>query len=65
MAASRCFYSVRYIRLPDLLVEISVARANGTYRDYMKKLKKEKLLILTSGCSTPSRKQRPGMCWNW
>ena len=41
-----CFYSVRYIRLPDLLVEISVARANGTYRDYMKKLKKEKLLIL-------------------
>ena len=32
MAASRSFYSVRYIRLPDLLVEISVARANGTYR---------------------------------
>lgn len=46
MAANRSFYSVRYIRLPDLLVEISVARANGTYRDYMKKLKKEKLLIL-------------------
>lgn len=44
MAASRSFYSVRYIRLPDLLVEISVARANGTYRDYMKKLRKEKLL---------------------
>ena len=32
--------------LPDLLVEISVARANGTYRDYMKKLRREKLLIL-------------------
>ena len=46
MAASRSFYSVRYIRLPDLLVEISVARANGAYRDYMKKLKKDKLLIL-------------------
>ena len=46
MAASRSFYSVRYIRLPDLLVEISMARANGTYRDYMKKLRKEKLLIL-------------------
>ena len=46
MAASRSFYSVRYIRLPDLLVEISVARANGTYRDYMKKLRKVKLLIL-------------------
>ena len=40
MAANRNFYSVRYIHLPNLLVEISVARASGTYRDYMKKLKK-------------------------
>lgn len=28
MAASRSFYSVRYIRLPDLLVEIPMERAN-------------------------------------
>ena len=40
-----CAY-LQEARLPDLLVEISVARANGTYRDYMKKLRKEKLLIL-------------------
>ena len=33
--ASRNFYSVRYICLPDLMVEISMAQANGTYRDYM------------------------------
>ena len=46
MAASRSRYSVRYIRLPDLLVEIFVARVNRTYRDFMNKLKKEKLLIL-------------------
>ena len=46
IAANRSFYSVRYIRLPDLLVEISMARANGTYRNYMNKLKKETLLIL-------------------
>lgn len=46
MAASRSFDPVRYIRLPDLLVEISVVRANGTYRDFMKKLKKDTLLIL-------------------
>ena len=32
MAASRSFYSVRYIRLPDLLVEIAMARGDGTYR---------------------------------
>ena len=46
MAASRNFYPVRYIRLPDLLVEIAIARGDGTYREFMKKLKKVKLLIL-------------------
>lgn len=46
MAANRNFYTSKYIRLPDLLVEIALARGNGTYREYMKKLKKTKLLIL-------------------
>ena len=46
MAACREFYTVRYIRLPDLLVELSVARSEGTYREYMKKLRKVRLLIL-------------------
>lgn len=46
MAASRSFYTVRYIRLPDLLVEIAIARGEGSYREYMKKLKKVRLLIL-------------------
>ena len=45
--------------LPDLLVEISVARANGTYRDYMKKLRtREAAYSGRVGCSTPSRRQR-------
>ena len=46
IAANRNLYTVRYIRLPDLLVEIAMARGDGTYREYMKKLKKVKLLIL-------------------
>ena len=46
MAASRNFYTVRYIRLPDLLVEIAIARGEGTYQEYVKKFKKIKLLIL-------------------
>ena len=46
MAANRNFYNAKYIRLPDLLVEIAMARGDGTYREYMKKLKKTKLLIL-------------------
>ena len=31
IAASRSFYSVRYLRLPDLLVELPVAQPNGAY----------------------------------
>lgn len=46
VAANRNFYAARYLRLPDLLVEIAVARRDGTYRGYMKQLKKVKLLIL-------------------
>lgn len=46
MAASRNFYTVRYIRLPDLLIEIAIARGEGTYREYIKKFKSVKLLIL-------------------
>ena len=58
MAASRGFYSVRYIRLPDLLAEISVARTNGTYRDYMKRLRKEKLLILDEWLLSPLKEAK-------
>ena len=35
VAANRNFYAARYLRLPDLLVEIAVARRDGTYREYI------------------------------
>ena len=46
MAANRNFYEVKYMRLPDLLVEIAIARGSGTYREVMKKYRKVRLLIL-------------------
>lgn len=46
VAAARKLYSVRYIRLPDLLGELAIARAEGTYRKVMKVYKKTDLLIL-------------------
>ena len=46
MAACRSFYAVKYVRLPDLLVELAVARGDGSYRQVMKKYKKSSLLIL-------------------
>jgi len=46
MAACRDFYTVKYVRLPDLLAEIAIARAENNYRNFMKQYKKVKLLIL-------------------
>lgn len=46
MAASRGFHTVRYIRLPELLAELAIARAEGTYRKVMRQYRLVKLLIL-------------------
>ena len=43
VADNRNFCAARYLRLPNLLVEIAVVRRDGTYREYMKQLKKVKL----------------------
>ena len=46
VAAARNFYTVRYARLPDLLGELAVARAEGTYRKALKQLAQVQLLII-------------------
>jgi DNA replication protein DnaC len=46
MTASRNFITVRYSRLPDLLGELAIARAEGNYQRVIKNYKLVKLLIL-------------------
>ena len=46
MAACRYFYSVKYIRLPELLDELAVARGEGIFQKVMQGYKKIGLLIL-------------------
>jgi len=46
IAASRNFYTVRYVRLPDLLAELAISRGDGTYRKVIKQYKQVRLLIL-------------------
>lgn len=46
MTACRGFYTVRYIRLPEILAELAIARAEGTYRKVMKQYRAVSLLIL-------------------
>ncbi len=55
MAAARMLHTVRYIRLPDLLGELAIARAEGTYRKVMKGFKQVKLLILDEWLLYPLR----------
>ena len=46
IAAARNFLKVRYVRLPELLTELAIARGNGTYRKVIQQYKKPALLIL-------------------
>lgn len=50
MAAARNFLSVKYVRLPELLVELSIARNNGTFPKVIQQFKKPALLIIDEGC---------------
>jgi DNA replication protein DnaC len=46
IAACRNFLTVKYIRLPELLNDLAVARGEGTYKQLIKEIKKISLLIL-------------------
>ena len=46
MAASRNFYTVKYIRLPELLGDLAIARGEGRYQKVVKQYKTAKLLII-------------------
>lgn len=53
ISACRLFHSVRYIRLPDLLEELSVARGEGVFQKVMRGYKKIDLLILDEWLLSP------------
>lgn len=53
ISACRNFMSVKYIRVPDLLNELAVARLEGTFSKYKKYLQKVDLLILDEFLLTP------------
>ena len=52
-AACRKFISVKYIRLPEMLVDLCIARGNGTYRKIIAQYQKYGLLILDEWLLTP------------
>jgi DNA replication protein DnaC len=46
MAAARNYLTVKYVRLPELLVDLSIARGSGTFRKVMAQYKKYSLLLI-------------------
>ena len=46
MEACKQYYTVKYVRLPDLLLDLQSARAEGTFANVLKKYTKPVLLIL-------------------
>jgi DNA replication protein DnaC len=53
VSACRNFYTVRYIRLPELLSDLAIARCNGGYQILIKQYKKVSLLILDEWMLSP------------
>lgn len=53
IAACRNFYTVKYIRMPDLLNDLAVARGEGIFKKVMSQYKKVTLLILDEWLLVP------------
>jgi DNA replication protein DnaC len=59
ITACRNFCSVRYVRLPDLLAELAVAHAEGTFHKLLKQYRQIRLLILDEWLLYPLREAEP------
>jgi len=57
LAACRRFHSVKYIRLPELLNELAVARGEGAYRKVVADFAKTSLLILDEWLLLPLKEE--------
>jgi len=53
MTASRNFITVKYVRLPELLADLAIARSEGTYKKALKTYKSVSLLIIDEWLLTP------------
>lgn len=53
MTANRIFLTVKYVRVPELLDELAISRAEGNYRKLMKAYKTVQLLILDKWLLSP------------
>lgn len=57
IAACKQYYPVKYVRLPELLDELAIARGEGSFQKTIRQYKQVKLLILDEWLLTPLREQ--------
>lgn len=62
-AACRKFKAVRFVRMPELLDELTLARADGVFQKTIKTYRKVDLLILDEWLSDASHHRSPTICW--
>ncbi len=60
VAACRQLYKVKYIRMPELLVDMNIARGDGSYKNLMVSYKKLHLLILDEWMHQPISETQAG-----
>ena len=65
MDVARRFYVVKYIHLPDLLLEFQIARDNGTIRKLMAQPSARNMhySLLTNGSCIRWKKRKSETCW--
>ena len=51
--ACRSYFTVKYMRLPELLTDLALARGDGSYKKVIKQYKKVSLLILDEWLLAP------------
>ncbi len=59
-AACKQLYKVKYIRMPELLVDMDIARGDGSYKDLMAGYKKIRLLVLDEWMHQPITETQAG-----
>ena len=57
MEACKQYFNTRYVRLPDLLIDLEMARSDGTYKKVMAKYANPLVLILDEWLLLKLRKQ--------
>ena len=62
--ACKKFYTVKFVRLPDLLLDLKAAKRNNNFRTVLKRYTNPTVLILDEWLLMKLSREAPKICWN-